>query len=182
MIIRFLGENIKSYLEEFQNGLLTLQRECPNCRGRCNKHGIYFRYVIETGFEATQIPIQRLYCKQCQKSHAVIPHFLRPYSPYQQGVREAVMNLELLNVTKVKIAWEYGIQRENIRFWRKGFFERAPEVCAAIMSSFKVEQEYRTDNFWCYLQGIVKTLIKTRSPILGWANCLANFSGPRVWV
>lgn len=91
MIIRFLGENIKSYLEEFQNGLKTLQRECPNCRDRCNKHGTYYRYVIEQGMIAVRIPIQRMYCKQCHKSHAVIPHILRPYSPYQQGVREAVL-------------------------------------------------------------------------------------------
>jgi transposase-like protein len=182
MIIRFLGENIKSYLEEFQNGLKTLQRECPNCRGRCNKHGTYYRYVIEQGMTAVRIPIQRMYCKQCHKSHAVIPHILRPYSPYQQGVREAVLALELMKAAKTKIAREYGIHRENIRFWRKVFIERAPEVCAAIHSSFEVEQEYGSDNFWCYLQGIVKTLIRNGKPVFGWANSLANFSGLRVWV
>ena len=181
MIIRFLGENVKKYLEEFQSGLKSLNRNCPYCNNRCNKHGTYERYVIENGL-AILIPIQCLYCKQCKKNHAVIPDFLRPYSPFPQKIREEVTCLTNMGVSKTKIAREYGITRELIRFWQKEFHQRAPEVCATIQSSFPNDKEYRTNSFWCYLQGIVKALVEPKENLLGLANQLANASGQRVWV
>jgi hypothetical protein len=87
-----------------------------------------------------------------------------------------------MGVSKTKIANEYGITRELIRFWQKEFKQRAPEVCATIQSSFPNDKEYRTNSFWCYLQGLVKALAEPKQNLLGLANQLVNASGQRVWV
>lgn len=181
MIIRFLGETVKRYLEEFEKGFKGLNKQCPICNGNCNRHGTYQRYINEDE-RFLLIPIQRLKCKRCNKTHAIIPHIVRPYSPYQQNIREEVMDFVRLGVPKAQIARKYGIHRELIRFWVKGFKTRAPEICTGIQAGLPQIKEIHTESYWCYLRGLVRAVMQPGTNILGLANCIANFSGLRVWV
>lgn len=167
MIIRVLGENVKGYLEIFQQNLKGLHQECPICHNNCNRHGTYRRYIVTDDRKSIRIPILRLYCKHCKTTHAVIPHFIRPYSPYPQIIHERVLTLCQLGVVKTRIAKEYGINRELIRFWQKGYHERAQEVSCAIESEFQSTAESHTDSWWCYLQTIVGTLMRETTGRLG---------------
>jgi transposase-like protein len=181
MIIRLLGVNVKTYIENFSKVLVIVDRICPLCRGDCIRHGFYERYVI-VGQESLIIIILRLKCKGCGKTHAVIPEFLRPYSPYQQDIREKAMKLIYQGMARAETARKMGLSRELLRWWRKAFEQRAPEVVLAIQSMFHEIVIEAARTWWEWLKGLVEKLCNMAGMILIQANILANQSGLRVWV
>ncbi len=49
------------------------------CKGTLVYHGSYMRH-LKDGSECFSLKIQRVQCRQCQRTHALMPYFLVPYS------------------------------------------------------------------------------------------------------
>lgn len=70
--------NIDKYYN-FIKSLEPMMIECTcGCRGQCIKYGKYPRTVIYNGEKFT-IYIQRIYCKHCKTTHAILPSYIIPY-------------------------------------------------------------------------------------------------------
>lgn len=92
IILTNLGDNVKSYLELAEKKDLPLPRQCPDCGRRLTKHARYPRWAIEeTG--SHRVAIQRVRCKPCGKTHAVLPGFLAPYRQYVMPLVERAFRL-----------------------------------------------------------------------------------------
>jgi len=65
-------------------GVRMLPRICPHCKGDLIRHGGYAR--------KTCVPfVNRMLCKRCRRTMAVLPHFLAPYQRHRSEVREDVV-------------------------------------------------------------------------------------------
>lgn len=181
MIIKLLGVNVNTYCENFLEIVKKIERVCPLCRGDCTRHGYYERYAIADG-ESLQIKILRIKCKKCKRTHAIIPAFLRPYSPYTQDTREKALRIIYEGAPKAETARELGISRELLRWWEKAFEQRAPQVILAIQSMFHRVVIEASVTCWERLQNVIKKLGTIVENILMQANVLANGSGMRIWV
>lgn len=93
VIIRFLGRNCKDYRRRQAQGKLALARQCPRCQGPMHRHGYYQRGVDTPDGQTAWLRIQRMRCRRCRVSHAVLPHFLAPYQRMSTPDREAVARL-----------------------------------------------------------------------------------------
>ncbi len=101
-IVPGLGKSVNQYscwLERVRRGLsdalLCLPRRCHLCGGEdLIRYGYYWRYA-----GAILVRIQRMMCKVCGRTHAVLPSFLAPYRPYEMAVVERVFRLRLAGVT-----------------------------------------------------------------------------------
>lgn len=53
---------------------------CPHCNHKCTMicHGYYYRMIITNGIKY-KIRILRVKCKECGRTHAVLPAFIIPY-------------------------------------------------------------------------------------------------------
>ena len=91
MIIAFLGQNVKSYLANFLRCLETIELRCPCCGGETISHGSYERH-IHIADTVEYIPIQRVKCNGCNKTHAVIPDFISPRKHYSACDIEIIVN------------------------------------------------------------------------------------------
>ena len=83
-IIRQFTGSVKDYLQQFPAWAgIDPEEPCPSC-GTCGcfiKHGTYQRWASDAETD-TRIRIQRLRCKACGHTHAILPHCLHPYRHY----------------------------------------------------------------------------------------------------
>jgi len=144
IIVTNLGQNVNEYkvwLEALAAGLRwaveRLPRTCSVCGGRFQRYGKYPRYA---GFDL--IAVQRVYCKACRKTHAVLPSFLAPYRPYEMFRVERVFNLRLAKASwstisrympevplRVMQRWMQRIRKEALKaagFLLRGIKEKDP--------------------------------------------------------
>jgi hypothetical protein len=79
MITFFTGKNNILKYEKFINNLEASQLECTcGCKGSCIKHGKYKR-KLKRNDKTTIIYIQRIYCKECKATNALLPKGIVPY-------------------------------------------------------------------------------------------------------
>jgi len=83
MIIYSFKNNITKYLNL---GKIFYQKpiyNCKNCgyKGLQHRHGYYYRTVI-TLFSSHRIPVLRVKCPMCNKTHSILPSFVIPYFQY----------------------------------------------------------------------------------------------------
>ena len=65
-------------------GVWELPRKCPYCPGRLERHGGYAR--------KTCVPfVNRMRCTTCERTMAVLPHFVAPYQRQRSEFREQVV-------------------------------------------------------------------------------------------
>lgn len=98
IIIHFTG-TIKVYAEaEVCPGRTEpLPDSCPNCgaEGELIRWGVYLRWGC-TGEIEYHLTIQRVRCKACGSTHALIPDFLHPYRSYTLDLLYRVVLLYLV--------------------------------------------------------------------------------------
>ena len=84
-------------------------------------HGRYFRGVKSSlGEAAVRIPLYRVRCPHCQKTLTVLPHFLRPYSPYNLiAHEEALMGYATGDQSQEKVAEARDLEPRTFRRWVK---------------------------------------------------------------
>jgi len=92
-IIRQFTGSVKDYLEQFSEWAgIDPEEPCPSCSmcGCFIKHGTYQRWAGDAETD-TRIGIQRLRCKACGHTHAILPHFLHPYRHYTLPLIQTVV-------------------------------------------------------------------------------------------
>lgn len=106
-IVPGLGKSVKQYrnwserlLQRMSDAVALLPRRCHVCGGEdLIRYGFYLRYAGRV-----LVRIQRMMCKACGRTHAVLPSFLAPYRPYEMRVVERVFRLRLGGVTWGRVA------------------------------------------------------------------------------
>jgi len=72
--------------KQYISGLEPVQLKCNNChhRGYCTRYGFYERnYLLSPAdLNSEKIKIQRVKCKDCNTTHALLPEEIVPYSQY----------------------------------------------------------------------------------------------------
>jgi len=119
--------------------------ECPNCHSdKLIKYGTYERNIgIQGEFE--KINIKRVMCKECEKTHALIPSFILPF---YQNERSFV----IFSVTKIVID-------------KKGVVEAARELLISrqelngLVKRFKSHVTRLKTTFRCGLEEIVSSVL-----------------------
>lgn len=117
-------EQLESLIEEYEASLNYEYMECPICA--CNKLISYGSYKRNIGFGITfkRIRIKRVQCKNCNRTHAVIPSFIKPYFQYESSFIDYVMLLiKAKKIKKTKIENMLKLSRYLIRKWEKRFNE-----------------------------------------------------------
>lgn len=111
-------ETIQFYLNTVNFGHL----ECPNCHSHdLIRWGYYERNVIffssdGINIENTILKIQRVMCKSCNKTHALLPLGIIPYKQFTDEVISRIL-LELTYNTFDNTSSKYQINQSIIKKW-----------------------------------------------------------------
>ncbi len=98
MIIIHYAGTIESYVEaKVSSGNTTIPACCPHCGAKKGliRWGLYRRWCYSGECEY-RLVIQRVRCKACGRTHALLPDFLHPYRRYALDMLSAVVQLYLL--------------------------------------------------------------------------------------
>lgn len=70
-----------------QSPMVSVPELCPSCGGArtLKRHGTYTRTVSTTERGDVQVLIQRVLCRACRRSHALLYDFLVPYRKFTQS-------------------------------------------------------------------------------------------------
>jgi hypothetical protein len=107
--------------------------------GTLIRWGRYVRWVL-TGEEKYKTEIQRVRCKECGKTHGLLPDFLHPYRRYTVGIMQKVIWLYLLaGMGYGRIMDELpseGPGQETVREWVRSFGYGAGYLLLDVMGRF----------------------------------------------
>ncbi|MBA1333956.1 MAG: hypothetical protein HPY66_0349 [Firmicutes bacterium] len=131
MIIAYMGQNVKAYLTHYLKYLESIELRCPCCGGETIGHGSYERHVhISDTIE--YIPIQRVKCNDCNKTHAVIPDFISPRKHYSACDIELAVNDLEDGLKPEQIESEASIQ--TVRRWWAEYKDKLKQAAGALRS------------------------------------------------
>ncbi|MGE5631669.1 MAG: DUF6431 domain-containing protein [Caulobacteraceae bacterium] len=131
MIIAYLGQSVKNYLTHFLRCLESLELRCPCCGGETTGHGSYERHVHIADI-VEYIPIQRVKCNGCNKTHAVIPDFISPRKYYSAcDIEFALDDLED-GVIPEQVESEASLQ--TVRRWWSEYKDKLEQSTGALRS------------------------------------------------
>jgi uncharacterized protein YbaR (Trm112 family) len=160
MIIAYLGRNVKDYRENFLRYLEELDLTCPYCSGRTNLHATYERRVrIEEIVE--WLTIQRIICKECRSTHAVIPDFIRPYKHYSACDSEAALRDIEDGIPFEQV--ETAASTSTLRRWAAEFQEKSRQAAGALKAIlFRVYEKVINELFLIGLKqfGVLEKILK----------------------
>ena len=137
--INIVKREIKRYEKECNYGYI----ECPCCGSdKLISYGSYERNVIVYS-EYFKIKIKRVMCKECGKTHALIPYFLIPYYQYEKTFIYRVCEEKILKETGVcKLSSKVEISRQLLYQWNKIFVIHIRYLLTTLSRSLKLSLEY----------------------------------------
>ena len=137
--INKVKREIKIYEEECNYGYI----ECPCCgSNKLTLYGSYERNVIIYN-ECSKIKIKRVKCKNCGKTHALIPYFLVPYFQYEKTFIYRVCEEKILKEIGIcKLASEVGISRQVLYQWMKRFLKHLVYLLTTVKRPLKESIKY----------------------------------------
>ncbi len=129
IVLEFAG-SVKEYIVASQDhgSVFSVPEQCPHpdCRaaGSLIRWGTYRRTAI-TGETDYRLPIQRVRCKACGRTHSLLPDFLHPYRRFVITLLQQVVTLYLI----VGLGWrrlmrklpEDGPAPSTVREWVDSF-------------------------------------------------------------
>jgi hypothetical protein len=129
IVLDFAG-SVKEYIaaSQGQDPVFRVPEQCPHpeCRatGCLIRWGTYTRTAI-TGEADYRLPIQRVRCKACGRTHSLLPDFLHPYRRFVIRLLQQVISLYLI----VGLGWrrlmrelpEEGPAPSTVREWVDSF-------------------------------------------------------------
>ena len=144
--INIVKREIKRYEEECNYGYI----ECPCCGSdKLTFHGSYERNVIIYN-ECRRIKIKRVMCKECGKTHALIPYFLIPYYQHEKTFIYRVCIEKILKETGVcKLSSKVEISRQLLYQWNKIFVIHIRYLLTTLSRSLKLSLEYLINESLC---------------------------------
>lgn len=131
MIIAYLGQSVKSYLKDFLRYLENLELRCPFCNENTIGHGSYQRHV-HIADKVFYLPIQRVKCNNCNKTHAVLPDFISPGKHYSAGDIEFTLRDAEAGIAPENMETEASIQ--TIRRWITEYRDKLEQAAGALRS------------------------------------------------
>ena len=197
MIIAFLGKSIKHYRESFLLLLGRLELNCPYCASSTHWHCWYKRFIKG---EELPIPILRVKCCGCQKTHAVLPDFLSPYKHYPQTVHEKVIEqiiqdgvgvehvkMPVPREAEARVIWP---SIDTMRLWARRYRKHERVYIGAVASFLErhgVPIGVWKQGFDCFhalivlAEQLVQQAIRG-SCLFGKMNMLLTISQPQLWI
>lgn len=162
------GKNFMETLNIYENTSNFGYNVCPNCKSsKLIRWGKYERNVIGYGknneLQSEVITIQRVKCKSCGKTHALLPLGIIPYKQFADEVVSDVL-LDLTIETIEKVADKYSISEDIIKKWKTQFKEYHKSRTSTLMAKQGVEMlrdflrekskkiEYIIKNNRCFMQ------------------------------
>ena len=119
---RKINTNFKETIQNYLNTINFGYLECPNCHSHdLIRWGSYQRNVIffsndGTNFESEILKIQRVRCKSCSKTHALLPFGIIPYKQFTDEIISRIL-FELTDNTLENISNKYLIDQSIIKKW-----------------------------------------------------------------
>ena len=137
--INIVKREIKRYEKECNYGYI----ECPCCGSdKLISYGSYERNVIVYS-EYFKIKIKRVMCKECGKTHALIPYFLIPYYQHEKTFIYRVCIEKILKETGVcKLLSKVEISRQLLYQWNKIFVIHIRYLLTTLSKSLKESLKY----------------------------------------
>ena len=144
--INIVKREIKRYEKECNYGYI----ECPCCDSdKLISYGSYERNVIVYS-EYFKIKIKRVMCKECGKTHALIPYFLIPYYQHEKTFIYRVCIEKILKETGVcKLSSKVEISRQLLYQWNKIFVIHIRYLLTTLSRSLKLSLEYLINESLC---------------------------------
>jgi len=128
LIIAHLGHTLEEYLAAiFQ--IMTMGLRCPDCGGPLELLSRYERHPIIDG-KRQVMPVQRLQCQECGKTHAVLPDFVLPYKHYGTAEVEGVLEAADAGVAAEKISTSAEVS--TVRRWCREFRRKVGGLCVRL--------------------------------------------------
>ena len=113
--IKDQNRKIEQILKKYKDEISTYNKECPYCQSDdLIKWGTYQRgiyYIIDKEFKFKRITIQRVRCKHCHKTHALLPEGI---VPYKQSVLEVILHA----INNDEISNNFNLSYETIEKWK----------------------------------------------------------------
>ena len=137
--INIVKREIKRYEKECNYGYI----ECPCCGSdKLISYGSYERNVIVYS-EYFKIKIKRVMCKECGKTHALIPYFLIPYYQHEKTFIYRVCIEKILKETGVcKLSSKVEISRQLLYQWNKIFVIHIRYLLTTLSKTLKESLKY----------------------------------------
>lgn len=125
--------NFNEFFKKYNNFVNLPYLECPNCNStNIIKWGSYKRninYLNKSIIEYNIINIQRVKCKICGKTHALLPYFI---VPYRINTLDIILK-SLLNDIDIDISFD------TIYRWNKDFNKFLPYLKTMFFNISKLE-------------------------------------------
>jgi hypothetical protein len=142
IVIQFL-QTIKEYAKAkiCPGRTIPVPECCPECRakGEMIRWGRYQRSA-KTGQQKYVIEIQRVRCKRCGATHALLPNFLHPYRHYVLKLMQKAIWLYLLVGLGIKRLMKQmptvGPEPETVQEWVRSFGYGAGHLLLDVLRSF----------------------------------------------
>lgn len=147
--------NISEYYTNMEQ-LISYKVECGcGIKGSCIKYGRYKRILIINDKEEI-VWIQRIYCKHCKKTHAIIPKFI---APYERVPFNYILDLVLEFKDKESSNADYELIR-YINIFKK-WEKRIKSICISISDGINKVITFCAYNFkMCFMQNKMRKNIK----------------------
>ncbi len=162
---RKLEETIAMYQNMLNFGFL----ECPKCQAHeFIRWGTYKRNVIcfneNNQLTSHLITIQRVRCKECKMTHAILPFGVIPYKQFADEVISKIL-YESCQKTVERLAITYQLELSIIKKWKHQFKKKYLAKLSTLIGEHKKEdilrsyikedtykEEYIKQNRECFMQ------------------------------
>lgn len=148
-----LLDNLNGLIIEYESTDNFGYLECPHCHSdKLIKYGTYERNIgIYDEFH--KIKIKRVLCKECGRTHAIIPSFVIPFYQSERSFLINAINEIVVNNNKVvQTSIEIDISRQKLNSWIKRFKSH--------LTRLKVSLSYCLNDIIESLLNDVKSVIK----------------------
>lgn len=120
IIVVRIAETVNEYLEAFFAKRPKLKVLCPDCGGKTQGHGSYVRRLKDKlSGPVVKVRIYRVKCTVCHKTASLLPHFVRPYSPYSLFSHERAFRLYAgsQELSLEEVAEEVDLEPRTLQNW-----------------------------------------------------------------
>lgn len=143
--------NYKNVLNSYKNILNYGYIKCPTCNSTENiKWGYYERnviYEVKGTLHAEVIKVQRLKCKGCNKTHALMPDGIVPYKQFNlKTIIESLINNKYNISENIIKNWYKQLQKIFKPLLKTTFVEKRPYELKDIIELEKDRQEFLRRN------------------------------------
>lgn len=130
--------NIDKLIYEYENITNYGFLECPYCNGtEFTNYCTYERHIVIGEIYKT-INIQRVECKTCHKTHALIPPFIKPYFQNESSFIDfTIILIKVRNKKNTEIERRLLLSRQLLRHWKKRYEKHKTYLTTTIEDDIK---------------------------------------------